>query len=765
MKGSLWFLFIFIFVGITAMAQNRVGVWRSHLPYSNASKIVLSGSKVYCATDGGLFYYDKSDNSIEKISKENGLSDSEISTLGSSEDLGITLIAYANANIDLVKDNNIYNIPVIMQKQMLGDKRIYSILINGKYAYLSTGFGIVALNLERKEVSWTNDKLGEGGTQIKVNEMCFDGNSLYASTDQGIYKANLADSSYLQDFNYWKRITDIPNYNQKFSNLAVVQGIVYASFASGVPGGDIIYFWDGMNWNIFTGLTNDNCNDLAEWNGNLIVTAQYNIRIINSAGDPIKFISTGSPKCSLMDENSVFWIADSERGLIQNPDQTTLNVISPNGPSTIFVSDIAIGDDIVYTVPGGLNTSWNNQFRNGETNTFRDNSWSSYKKTEFKDFYRMAVDPADPEHYFIASWGWGLFEYRGDSLLNNYKEDNSSLQSVIPGENFYRLGGLTFDAEGNLWVSNASVAEPLSVLLKKNKSWKSLSCENLVNSPFTGDIIVTQQGYKWMLLTPGRGIIAIDNGELENPDDDRYVRFDVKDNYNAIITNDVYCITEDKDGNIWLGTNKGVLVYYNPGGVFDGDNFYAQQVNVPRNDGSGLGDPLLGTETVTAIAIDGANRKWLGTKNAGVTLVSDDGLTQVHNFTAENSPLLSNSITSIAINHNNGEVFFGSDKGIISFVADATGPAEDFESIFVFPNPVRENFTGDIAITGLLENTTVKITDLNGNLCFEAISLGGQLLWDGKNFSGEKVATGVYLVFCSSEDGLLSKVTKFLVVH
>lgn len=765
------FLFILLLIaGYQSFAQNRIGIWRSHLPYENASRLIIAKNKVYCVTDGGLFYYNQSDKSIEKVSKENGLSDTEISALGYSEIHGITVIAYTNSNIDLIQNNTVINFPDIMRKQIMGDKRIYSILIQDDYAYFSTGFGIVALNLVLKQFNWTIDKIGrigEGGVQIKVNETCMEGQYFYAATDQGIYRANLsADNLNLQDFNFWERITEIPNFNQKFNAIIAVGGKVFASFKSVTPGGDVIYFWDGQFWNTFSGFQNDDSNYLSVWDGNLVISERYHVKVVTPDGDVIKQIFIGSPRCAYMDQNTVLWIADAENGLIQNPDGSTLNFINPNGPSTIFVSHIAISGNMLYTLPGGLSSSNNNLFRNGEVNTFKASKWTSYKRTEYKDFYRIVIDPADPEHYFVGSWGYGLFEFQKDSLIEVYREDNSSLQTIIPGD-FYRLGGLAFDKEGNLWISNASVAEPISVL-KKNGEWQSFNLGNKLSSTiYTGDIIVTQSGYKWMILTSQtRGLVVMDdNGTIDNPDDDRYLVLDVKDENNAIITNDIYSIAEDREGNIWLGTNKGILVYYNPSVVFDQENFYAQQIIIPRNDGTNDGDALLGTESVTSIVIDGANRKWLGTKNAGVSLVSDDGLTQIHNFTAENSPLLSNSISSIAINEKNGDVFFGTDKGIISFTADATGPAENFNSVYVFPNPVRENFTGDIAISGLLENSLVKVTDLNGNLVFETISLGGQALWDGKNFRGERVRTGIYLVFCSSEDGTLSHVTKLLFIH
>jgi len=712
-----------------------------------------------------VFYFNQSDNSIEKISKENGLSDTDISALGYSEEMGITIIAYANANVDLIQNNVVYNIPDIMRyTQILGDKRIYNVTVEGKMAYLSTGFGIVILNMEDKEIS-TTCKIGEGGTQIKVNGTCFSGQFLFAATDQGIYKADLNTPNLnLQDYHFWNRDTGIPNFNSKFNCIAAVNNRVYVSYQSGVFGGDIIYYWDQFSWQTLDRFSNDNCYHLSSWNGNLIVSGSYHVQLYPEYGDRSMFF-INSPRCAFIDKDSILWAADSEKGLIKRHiNETELITLAPNGPLTYVVTDIEISNNVLYTVPGGRKTDFTNQYRSSEVNTFKEKNWSGFKSSQYRDYYRIAIDPANPEHYFVASWGYGLFEYDKDSLIEVYREGNSTLQTPIPGD-VYRLGGLFFDRSGNLWVTNSSVARPLSVL-KKNGEWISFSLNNAATAPYMGDIIETQSGIKWIILPSGRGLFAMDdNGTIDNPDDDRYLKFDVKDEFNSVITNEVFAIAEDRDGNIWLGTNKGILVYYNPSAVFDGENFYASQIIIPRNDGTNDGDALLGTESVSAIVIDGANRKWLGTKNAGVSLVSDDGLKQIYNFTAENSPLLSNSITSIAINDKNGEVFFGTDKGIISYVAEATGPADNYESVLVYPNPVRENFTGQVAITGLIENTLVKITDLNGNIVFETLSLGGQVLWDGKNFDGEKVSTGVYLVFCSNEDGSLSDVTKLLFIH
>jgi hypothetical protein len=236
----------------------------------------------------------------------------------------------------------------------------------------------------------------------------------------------------------------------------------------------------------------------------------------------------------------------------------------------------------------------------------------------------------------------------------------------------------------------------------------------------------------------------------------------VKDSENKIISN-VYSVAEDLDGNIWIGTDQGPLIYYNPDQVFD-DNFRAFKIKVPRNDGTGLADYMLGTETITTIAVDGANRKWLGTSSSGAYLLSADGTQKLVNYTEENSPMLANSIQSIAIDGKTGEIWFGTDKGVISFRGNATTGADKFTNVYTFPNPVRESFTGNVTITGLMRNTQIRITDISGDLVYQTVSDGGQASWDLKTFNGRRVSTGVYLVFCASEDGSDSFVTKMLVI-
>lgn len=763
MKKSILFVISFFLLFSTANARQYLGTWTSHLPYNSSSILAVADEKVFCVTGGGLFYYNTSDNSINKFSRENGLSDTEISTINYSQENDVLLIAYKNANIDLLQGNTIYNVPDIKRKQILGDKNIYHIDFQGSLAYLSCGFGIVVLDTEKKEIR-DSYNIGSGGEQIKVNATAQFQGYLYAATDEGLLYADL-NSPNLADFNYWNPYPGFETSGKQIKSLAATSWALFMSLSNKQFKGDSLYVKSTDRWSLYSRFQNDLLRSLNVANDNLIVCSQYHVDVFNAQNSVLIHQLIERPWFADMDSEGIVWVSDQKTGLIRvSPEGETVE-ITPNGPGDLNIARLYYKNGDLLGTAGGVTGSWNNLFRQGMFYTYRDKQWSTIQMDTLRDFMNIEIDPDDPGHYFIASWGYGLLEFKNDELVNHFTDKNSSLQTIIPGSYYYRLGGIKYDAQKNLWVSNSGVTRPLSVYTREG-DWISFPVASTVNAPNMSDIVITDQGHKWIVLQGGNGLFVFDDkGSLSNFDDDDKIRLSVKDRNNKVISNEIFAIAYDRDGNIWLGTNKGIVVYYSPYRVFSDEDFYAQQIIVPRNDGSGLGDPLLGTETVTAIAVDGANRKWIGTRNGGVFLVSEDGLEQIHSFNTENSPLLSNSITSIAINDENGEVFFGTNNGIISFVSDATGPSDFFEDVYVYPNPVREDYQGDVVVSGLMENSLVKITDLNGNLVFETRSLGGQAVWNGKNLMNERVATGVYLVFCSTEDGLQTHVTKLMFIH
>jgi hypothetical protein len=316
------------------------------------------------------------------------------------------------------------------------------------------------------------------------------------------------------------------------------------------------------------------------------------------------------------------------------------------------------------------------------------------------------------------------------------------------------------DKSNNLWITQSGVPGSIKAL-KPDGSW--IINPLTIDAPDIGDIIITSTGQKWVILPRGYGLFVLDDNKTpEVFNDDRYRRLMVQDTENQPISF-VYYLAEDLDGNIWIGTDQGPLIYYNPEKVFDID-LKASRIKIPRNDGTNLADYMLKTETITSIVVDGANRKWLGTSGSGAYLLSPDGTTQIKNFNEQNSPILSDSILSLSVDNKTGDVWFATSKGVQSYRGDATTGGEKFIKVYTFPNPVRESYTGNVTITGLLRDSQIRITDISGNLVYEMVSDGGEATWDLKTYNGRRVTTGVYLVFCASKDGSQSYVTKMLVI-
>ena len=325
--------------------------------------------------------------------------------------------------------------------------------------------------------------------------------------------------------------------------------------------------------------------------------------------------------------------------------------------------------------------------------------------------------------------------------------------------------GLDFDSDGNLWVANSGSPSLLSVM-EKDGTWKSFNLGGGLSGIDISKLMIDHQNQKWILKRKeGFLIVFNDNNTLDNTSDDKAKILSGSTGNGAIPGTGVFAMATDQDGEVWIGSDEGISVFSNPELIFTpGADFDAHQILVPRNDGSGLADYLLVTEQVTAIAVDGANNKWIGTARAGLFELSPDGLQELHHFTAENSPLLSDNIVDITID-DNGEVFIGTVNGIISYKGEATPPKPTNETVYAYPNPVRENYEGPIAIKGLVNNADVKITDSYGNAVFSTRSEGGQAIWNGYTMDGRRAASGIYLVFVTNSDGTEKIVTKILVIR
>jgi hypothetical protein len=746
-------------MNLISTGQTPVGSWSDHLVYSTANSVAVGSDQVYASTGMSLLIYNKSYAELKKMSRINGLSENGISTISWSEENKTLIIAYESTNVDLLKNNIIYNLPDILRKYIPVRKIINKIRTNGRYAYLASSFGIIVIDLVKKEIydTW---KPGIDSDGAEVFDIAFGNDKIYASTVIGIFSADLSNQG-LSYFGNWDRMNSLTNPTGKYTSLVFSGNQLYGNLAGSGSTGDQVYGINssGTLFSYQPGVTNTSFDPAP---AGFTISSSNGIKYYNSNGILIKTISSygkANPVVAqAVVENNDIWIADINSGLIKGENMDSFNALTLPGPVSNNAFNISSLNGKTVICGGGVDNFWNNDGIPLAISIYENSTWTSISAGAIFDPMRALIDPNDNNHIYVSTWGNGLLEYENNNLIKQYTETNSPLLAAIPGH--VRLCGMAIDKSKNIWITQSGTPGSIKVL-KPDGSW--VVNPLTIDAPVIGDIIITTKGQKWIILPKGNGLFVLDDNNT--PDvfsDDKVKKLQVQDSENQTIRF-VYSLAEDLDGNIWVGTDQGPVIYFNPENVFTG-NLKASRILIPRNDGSNLGDYMLKTETITSIAIDGANRKWLGTAGAGAYLLSSDGKTQIRNFNMRNSPIFSDSIIGLAIDSKSGDVWFGTSKGIQSFRGDATLGEEKFTRVLTFPNPVRQDFSGNVTITGLMKDSQIKITDISGNLVYETVSEGGTATWDLNTYTGKRVATGVYLVFCASKDGSQSFVTKMLVI-
>jgi hypothetical protein len=280
----------------------------------------------------------------------------------------------------------------------------------------------------------------------------------------------------------------------------------------------------------------------------------------------------------------------------------------------------------------------------------------------------------------------------------------------------------------------------------------------------TGKILIDNKNNKW-ILTPksNYGMVAYSDKNTPNQTDDVAVALNTSKGTGNLPTSAVNDFAFTRAGELLVGTDQGYCKIRNPNNAFGTGSYDCERVVISVEANSNLGGYLLGTEVIYCITIDGSDRRWFGTNN-GAWLIDSDGETILKHFTTDNSPLCSNNVQAIGIMESTGEVFFGTDQGMVSYRSDALPPSKSIEKLTIYPNPVRPEFDGEIAITGMPDNSLVKITDINGGLVFQTYSNGGMATWNCRTFDGNRPATGVYLAFCINQDGTETEVGKILFI-
>lgn len=647
----------------------QIGTWKAYMAYHDITEIEKGGNILYVLASDNLYSYNTNDHSIQTYDKTTVLSDCGIAHIAWCQGAKSLVILYSNNNIDILdQSDNITNLSDYYNKSMTEDKTVYSIDINGQYAYLSTGFGIVIINVSKAEITNTYNL----GFRI--------------------------DYSYVED-----------NY-------------IYA--ASSTNG-------------LYRGLMTDNLLDKSNW---------------SRVGDYVPRTKTVDPELLALAQT-----------------------LDPGGPKYNYFGFMRFTQGRLYTCNGVFGASYDPQ-RPGTIQVLDNDGWTIYQDNIaeltghlYRDLSELDVDPADKDHVY-ACGRTGLYEFRNGQFVKHYNYDNSPIVAVtgLEGNKDYVLvQGIKYDTSKNLWCLN-SYGKNNILLFSNNTEWtqkfkeelmltQTMSLQNMKN------IIFDSRGLMWFINEHWNKPSLI----CYQPSTEGikvYSSFVNEDGTTVNVTF-VRCVAEDKDRNIWIGTNMGPLQL--PANQIGTDDDTFNQIKVPRNDGTNLADYLLTGVDVTCMAVDGGGRKWFGTNGLGAYLISEDNYSEIHHFTVSNSDIISNNVQSIAIDQQTGEVFFGTDKGLCSYMSDATEPNEEMnkDNVYAYPNPVRPDYTGLITVTGLSYDADVKIVTSNGVLVAQGRSNGGMFTWDGTDLKGKRVVSGVYFVQTATQDGSSGTVCKIAIVR
>lgn len=756
--------------GAVVFAQNvlPIGQWRSHLPYRTGQFVTQSADKIFYATDLSIVSLEKADQSANFLAKVNGLSNTGINMIRYNRFSDVLIVVYKDAVIDLVKPEGTSVMRQIRNfANFSGEKRINDIFIeNDSIIYLAATYGVSKINIKAEEFVFTTF------TNVEVRNVQLYNGELYAATEDGIYRVSPTTGN-IDDFGNWTLLGPAQGFPADYSSRAMVgfggRLIVDVNDTLFVVQDNSLSFWhtESEDSHKIHFLTAEGTHLLAGYRCTQPGCSSGKVLIFNPDATffPAAPGCANVPNYAVEDEQGRIWFGELFRDfrVSYNPQgDIYCSLFSFESPYSENAWAMTVENNQFWLASGALNQQFGYRFLEDGFSSFIDGRWAIYNRwsrpemrgmdgssepgftsDDLRDILSVAVSPVSGKVY-AGSYLEGLIEFDPEQdKMTVFNQNNSILQGALQDDSRTRIGGLAFDEEDNLWITNhRAVNDKPIVVLRKDGTWQSFgaNCDEI--ELFQVD--VDQNNFKWFVTGSSGGVMVFDEGDPTLDTDDRCRTFTTVNS--SLSTNTVNCLVADLDGDVWVGTSEGIVIFECGSNAFDP----SCRGTRPIVEVDGFGAYLLETENVKTIAVDGANRKWVGTEN-GVFLISADGFEQIARFTVDNSPLFDNTIVSIAVNQKSGEVFFSTLKGLLSYQSDAIeGNAVHSASIEVYPNPVYSDYDGPIAVRGLARDAVVKITDIHGRLVYETKALGGQAVWDGRNYNGQRAATGVYLVFSSS---------------
>lgn len=764
MRKTAYFILVF-FSFWFCKAQNQL--WKGYFSYNDVRDLSESETRIFAACETAIFSKQLTTNEIKTLNTVDGLSGQVISSIFHSTSTNRTFIGHENGLLIMVNDETgSISLLVGIRDQASGippnKKKINHIYEHNAKLYISCDFGLVEFKLTDFTFGDTFYISPTGG-QTEVLQTTVLNNQLYAITQNfGIRRADLSNPN-LINFNAWEVFN-----NGFWSHITTFNNQIVA-----VNSNTIVYRFNENNPISIVSLNQPGI-DLRGRGSNLIVTTATRTYLFNESFGQTALISQS--QISEIDSNftsstiinNTIFIGTENNGVLElslsNLSQPL--ILLPQGPSRNNIFSISVTPSGTLWATYGDYTQFNNPYPLDSfgISKFSEEQWLNIPYEELlgaKSIVRITVNPNDENQVYASSYFSGLLKLENDEVVNLFNATNSGLESLFLPENptygpDIRIEQTAFDKNGNLWVSNGLIAKMIKVL-KANGEWQSYDVSSVLSS-FTSNnrMSVDKNGTKW-LATLDEGVIAF-NENYNN----KIIKITEGQNEGNLPSSAVQAVTLDNRNQLWIGTRKGLRILSSVDRFINQDELTTSSIII--ND-DGLAQELLFGQFITDIAVDGSNNKWVGTADSGVFLFSSNGQQTIYQFNSTNSPLPSNTINDIEINGNTGEVFIATARGMVSFKGTSTRPNNNLKDVFVYPNPVRPGFEGTVKVSGLTSKANVKITDIEGNLVHEVISEGGTIEWDTKAFGKYKVASGVYMIFISTDDALDTTVKKVMIIR
>lgn len=759
------YIFFFLFP-LLVSAQNFDPQWTGHFSYAAVRAISQGNDRVYAGSENAVFTYDLSTQEINTISSINGLSGEQISAIYYSENYDLLVIGYENGLLEIAMDGdeNILKVVDILEKQTIppDKKRINHFNEYDENLYIATEFGISVYDLASLEFGDTY-YIGNFGSQINITQTTVLDPYIYASsTEAGVLRAEVANDD-LIDYEEWTNIA-----GGSFKGIQALNTEVYA-----LKSNNQVDLVPAVGPFVNVGAFAENIVGFQVHESVLTITSPSKIYAYTSGFVQEAAVSAVADfeydLLSGLAFNNNFYMGTSEIGMLIVPFGSNIGQqILPDGPllNNSFSIDATPGQ--LWVVFGEVDVNFNPfpLTRRGISN-LNSEGWTniSYDELEAQvgaevtNLVEVSINPENTEEVFMSSYQKGLLKIDGLTPTILYNQNNSPL--TVPPNNpgaEIRIYGSSFDRNNDLWFVQSRIDQGL-IRRTSGGGMQKVDISSIIdasNEIALSELAISREGYVFFGATES-GLVGY------NPTTGALNKITEGIGSGNLVSNNIRALELDNQNRLWIGSLKGLRVLYNVGGFFEqGSNSDAQAIIILEG---GVPQELLFDQSITDIEVDGSNNKWISTATSGVFYLSASGQETLLRFTKENSPLPTNNVQDITIDALSGTVYFATKNGLVAYNGTSTAPRDNLEDVYVFPNPVRPGFTGNVTIDGLTAKANVKITDIEGNLVYEDTSEGGSILWDTTAFGKYKVRSGVYLVLITTDDALETKISKIMIIR